>query len=113
MGSGSHSTNSRDKRLMPIYVYKCENCSLENEVIQNLNNNGFYCPQCGKDMFKKPTSFSFVYMKGKGGYPSYRKQYLGTAPGTTRVTGYEGKGGPGAKSPVAKMEGEKWLERMA
>ena len=93
---------------MPIYVYKCERCGFEDEVIQPLGTNGLNCPKCGVGMSKKPTYHSFVYMKGKGGYPSFRRRYLGTAPYTTKATKL--KGGPGSKLPAAKTEGEKWLE---
>jgi len=95
---------------MPIYAYKCKNCDFETEVIQQMGANKLDCPKCKVSMSKKPTCHSFVYMKGRGGYPSFRKQYLGTAPGTTRITGFENKGGPGSKLPEAKIEGEKWLE---
>jgi len=49
-------------------------------------------------------------MKGKGGYPSFRKRYLGTAPYTRKIFPSEVKGGPGSKLPEAKIEGEKWIE---
>lgn len=95
---------------MPIYVYKCGDCGFEDEVIQQMGVNKLNCPNCGRSMSKKPTSHAFVYMKGKGGYPSFRKRYLGTAPYTTKVMPSEVRGGPGSKLPAAKIEGEKWLE---
>jgi len=64
-------------------------------------------------MYKKPTCHSVIYMKGKGGYPSFRRKYLGTAPYTTGVMSpEETKGGPGSKLPAAKIAGEQWLESL-
>ena len=97
---------------MPIYVYKCEGCGFEDEVIQPISTNGLNCSRCGAGMTKKPTHHSFVYMKGKGGYPSFRKRYLGTAPGTSSISPFEHKGGHGSKLPAATTEGEKWLESL-
>lgn len=95
---------------MPIYVYECEPCRSEVEVIQPIGTNTLNCSECKEAMSKKPTCQAFVYMKGS---PSFRKRYLGTAPYTTRDTSHERvKGGPGAKSPRAIMEGEKWLETL-
>jgi len=94
---------------MPLYVYKCKNCEFEDEVIQKIGADGHNCSKCGAVMFKKPTCQSFVYMKG---YPSFRKRYLGTAPYTRKIFPSEVKGGPGSKLPVAKIEGEKWLESL-
>ena len=90
---------------MPIYVYKCDKCGFEDEVIQQMGVNGLHCPKCGLSRSKKPTRHAFVYMKG---YPSFRKRYLGTAPYTTKPS--KVKGGPGSKLPAAKIEGERWLE---
>lgn len=97
---------------MPIYVYKCETCGFKDEVIQQIGTNGLNCSNCGTGMSKKPTHHSFIYMKGKGGYPSFRKRYLGTAPYTRKIFSSEVRGGPGSKLPQAKIEGEKWLESM-
>lgn len=95
---------------MPLYVYKCEYCGFEDEVIQQMGSNGLTCSKCGENMTKKPTHQAFVRMKGN---PSFRRRYLGTAPYTTRTLSSEKvKGGPGSPLPVAKIEGEKWLESL-
>jgi putative FmdB family regulatory protein len=94
---------------MPLYVYGCEDCEFEDEVIQNIGIDELACPKCGRGMLKKPTCQSLVYMKGA---PSFRKQYLGTAPYTSRVTGLENKGGHGSQSSAGKIEGGKWLESL-
>ena len=93
---------------MPIYVFGCKNCETEVEVLQPIDADEPSC--CGTAMTKKPTAHSFVYMKG---YPSFRKKYLGTAPGTSRFNGLEGKGGPGSQMPDAKSQGAAWLESIA
>lgn len=97
---------------MPIYLYKCEQCEYEEEIIQQIGGDGLNCPECGLVLHKKPTCHAFVFMKGKGGYPSFRKRYLGTAPYTRKIFPSEVKGGPGSKLPEAKIEGEKWLESL-
>lgn len=93
---------------MPIYVYECEACELETEALQPIGTNKLACARCGLPTVKQLTCQALVYMKGT---PSFRKRYLGTAPYTTRDTSSERvKGGLGAKTAKAKMEGEKWLE---
>lgn len=96
--------------MSPIYVYECEACESEVEVLQPMGTNELDCSECGGAMEKQLTCQALVYMKGS---PSFRKRYLGTAPYTTRTLSSETvKGGPGAKSPSAVMEGEKWLESL-
>jgi len=96
---------------MPLYLFRCGSCESEEEVIQRMDAANPTCLNCGGDMIKRPTSHAFVFMKGKGGYPSFRRKHLGTAPGTTGVLSSEEKrGGPGSPLPAAKIEGEKWLE---
>tara|TARA_Y100000310_G_scaffold345852_1_gene471405 strand:+ start:12286 stop:12582 length:297 start_codon:yes stop_codon:yes gene_type:complete len=97
---------------MPIYAYGCEPCGVESEVIQPIGAEDPKCLECGVAMVKKPTCHAFVYMEGKGGYPSFRKRYMGTAPNTSRILPGETKGGPGSNRPDAKLQGEKWLEKM-
>jgi len=92
---------------MPLYIYKCNHCDFEDEVLQNIGTNKLDCAKCGFSMNKIPTAHAFIYMKG---YPSFRRRYLGTAPYTTKPNPSELKGGPGSKLPLAKIEGEKWLE---
>ncbi len=94
--------------MSPLYVYGCEACETEVEIIQPIGADEPNC--CGTAMTKKPTAHAFVVMNGP---PSFRKHHLGTAPFTGRVTGLEGKGGPGSQMPDAKSRGAAWLESIA
>lgn len=71
---------------MPIYLYKCQVCSLELEKVQGIEENIPLCPHCGGEMAKQPTFPAMVKIKGEGGYPSRRKFVKGSAPYTTRNT---------------------------
>jgi|TARA_Y100000310_G_scaffold44408_1_gene41472 putative FmdB family regulatory protein len=95
---------------MPIYVYGCGTCDTEVDRLQPMGTDAADCRECGASMTKKPTAHALVFMNGA---PSFRKQYLGTAPHTGRVTGLEGKGGPGSSSPEGIRQGKAWLESLA
>ena len=71
---------------MPIYPYKCDECSYEIEVMQDYEEKAPSCPTCGAEMRIKPTFPVMVKIKGAGGYPSRRKFVGGTAPYTSRST---------------------------
>jgi putative FmdB family regulatory protein len=69
---------------MPIYVYKCKSCGLEQEVLLNKGVEILSCRQCGGMALKCPTFPALVKMKGEGGLPSRRKFVQGSAPYTSR-----------------------------
>ena len=65
---------------MPIYVYWCSKCQKEVEVLQGMNDESPYCPECGQKMEQKMTFPAMVKIRGFGGYPSRRKMVNDTAP---------------------------------
>ena len=65
---------------MPIYLYKCASCQIETEKYQSMGAMPPPCPDCGKEMERKPTYPAVVKIKGMGGYPYRRKKIHGTAP---------------------------------
>ena len=56
---------------IPIYKYKCDECNLEVEKVQEMNGEPPCC--CGVGMRKMPTYPAMVKIKGKGGFPSRQK----------------------------------------
>lgn len=104
---------------MPIYVYKCETCTngkgkaLVVEELQPRGTNELNCPKCKKLMVKQIGSIGLVLMNGQ--YPSFRREYLKTAPYTTRDTSPNKKiphSNPYPQDPETVMQGEKWLESL-
>lgn len=54
---------------MPIYEYRCENCSHELEKIQKISDAPLTnCPHCGKPSLKKLVSAAAFQLKGEGWY---------------------------------------------
>ena len=54
---------------MPIYEYRCENCSHELESIQKISEPPLTeCPKCGQDTLKKKISAAGFRLKGGGWY---------------------------------------------
>lgn len=54
---------------MPIFSYRCKNCShVEEDVLVKNSNVEYNCPKCGAVMERLfPTGTTF-YLKGKGWY---------------------------------------------
>ena len=70
---GSNPTLSASflESMMPIYNYRCENCSAEFEKIlpfSERDQNCLFCPECGSDEVTKIMSRSTFSLKGKGWY---------------------------------------------
>lgn len=54
---------------MPIYEYRCEDCSHELEALQKMSDAPLtVCPECGQSRLKKILSASGFRLKGNGWY---------------------------------------------
>ena len=54
---------------MPIYAYKCSNCSYEQDVMQKVSDAPLtVCPQCGKPAFTRQLTAAGFQLKGSGWY---------------------------------------------
>ncbi len=52
---------------MPLYDYRCEDCSHELEALQNRDDDPLVtCPQCEQDALKKQVSAPAFTFKGSG-----------------------------------------------
>ncbi|MCI4626336.1 MAG: hypothetical protein L3V56_10295 [Candidatus Magnetoovum sp. WYHC-5] len=49
---------------MPIFEYKCEDCSVDCEILV-LNSNTVKCPECGSQRMKKKLSLFGMSSAGK------------------------------------------------
>lgn len=58
---------------MPIYLYECERCQKEAEVIQVIPGKAPLC--CGASMNRLPTSPAKIQIKAKGGVKIHSKGY--------------------------------------
>jgi putative FmdB family regulatory protein len=54
---------------MPIYEYRCESCSFQEEYLQKVSEPPkTVCPSCGKETFRKMVSAAGFQLKGSGWY---------------------------------------------
>lgn len=54
---------------MPIYEYRCTECSFQEEYLQKLSEpSKTVCPSCGKESFRKLLSAAGFQLKGSGWY---------------------------------------------
>src|SRR4051794_25108430 len=54
---------------MPIYEYRCGNCSHELEALQKISDSPLRkCPECGKQMLRRLISAPVFRLKGGGWY---------------------------------------------
>lgn len=66
--------SGRNNLNMPIYRYKCSNCTLEAEVILSIKEKQKYdisamqCSSCGKKELKFTLGLSSFKLTGKGWY---------------------------------------------
>jgi putative FmdB family regulatory protein len=54
---------------MPIYAYRCQECSFAKDVLQKISDAPLTeCPSCGKPGFKKQLTAAGFQLKGTGWY---------------------------------------------
>ena len=54
---------------MPIYVYACVSCGLQQDVLQKMSDAPLsVCPECGKQTFSKQLTAAGFQLKGSGYY---------------------------------------------
>ena len=54
---------------MPIYEYRCTDCSFQEEYLQKISEPPkTVCPSCGKESFRKLLSAAGFQLKGSGWY---------------------------------------------
>jgi putative FmdB family regulatory protein len=54
---------------MPIYAYRCQECSFAKDVLQKMSDAPLTeCPSCGKPSFKKQLTAAGFQLKGTGWY---------------------------------------------
>ncbi len=70
---------------MPIYEYRCEQCSHQEEHLQKVSEPPLTtCPSCGKESYKKLLSAAGFQLKGSGWYVTdFRNSSKGSA-GTSK-----------------------------
>ena len=74
---------------MPIYEYRCADCSFQSEYLQKVSEPSMtVCPSCGKASFRKLLSAAGFQLKGSGWY----------------ATDFRHSGAKPAKADAAKSE---------
>lgn len=54
---------------MPIYVYACSSCGLQQDVLQKMSDAPLtVCPACNKEAFSKQLTAAGFQLKGGGYY---------------------------------------------
>ncbi len=54
---------------MPIYVYRCSSCDLQQDVLQKMSDAPLsVCPECGQQTFSKQLTAAGFQLKGNGYY---------------------------------------------
>lgn len=80
---------------MPIYEYRCSDCSFQDEYLQKLSDPPMtVCPACGKAAFTKLLSAVGFQLKGSGWY----------------ATDFKGSGGKPAAKPAGDGKSEAQAE---
>jgi putative FmdB family regulatory protein len=63
------SVVARSLVVMPIYAYRCQECSFAKDVLQKISDAPLTeCPSCGKPGFKKQLTAAGFQLKGTGWY---------------------------------------------
>ena len=64
---------------MPIFDYQCLQCAhIIEDVIQNLDEDLKFCPQCGTDIMRRLIGRENFHLKGDGWYYSPPKESVTT-----------------------------------
>ena len=54
---------------MPIYVYRCASCGLQQDVLQKMSDAPLsVCPECSQQTFSKQLTAAGFQLKGSGYY---------------------------------------------
>jgi putative FmdB family regulatory protein len=88
----------QEYKQMPIYEYRCDNCSHEFETIQKMSEEPLKtCPACAQDALRKKVSASGFRLKGAGWYEtdfkSDRKRNVAGDEKAAKDGGESAKGG--------------------
>ena len=60
---------------MPIFDYQCLHCAhIIEDVIQNLDHDLKFCPECGTDNMRRLIGRANFHLKGDGWYKSPPKE---------------------------------------
>jgi putative FmdB family regulatory protein len=101
----SRNRSLYENRQMPIYEYRCDNCSHEFESIQKLSDAPLKtCPACAQDTLRKKVSAAGFRLKGAGWYETdfksgSKKNVSGdNGSGTSGGEGGTGDGSSGSKN---------------
>lgn len=55
--------------IVPIYVYRCENCGVEKELLQKMSDPPLtYCESCEQESMVKQVTAAGFELKGTGWY---------------------------------------------
>ncbi|MFZ6030588.1 MAG: FmdB family zinc ribbon protein [Chloroflexota bacterium] len=74
---------------MPIYRYRCQNCSIEFEKVQAFSEKSLTCcPECCKNTLQRVPQRPTIIFKGSGWYSMDRR----STTNTERSAGEKGKG---------------------
>ena len=93
---------------MPLYLYACQSCSKEHEVIQKFSDAAVKkCPSCGGKLERQITATSFQ-LKGSGWY---KDGYASPKPEPPKAK--EGTQEPGSKAPSAEKNSSKLEDKAA
>lgn len=96
---------------MPIYVYRCDDCSEVHEALQKLSDEPLRrCPACGHEALRKLIAPAGIIFKGSG----FHKNDYASSGGRTRAT--EGtRSAPAAETskPAASSESKPGSEKKA
>ncbi len=71
---------------MPIYAYRCSNCSHEQDVLQKMSDAQLTtCPECHSETFTKQLTAPGFQLKGSGWYATDFKGGAGASKGNSQA----------------------------
>ena len=90
---------------MPIYVYRCDSCGENHEVLQKVNDAPLRtCPHCGAENVRKVIAPVGVIFKGSG---FHKNDYTATSGGAKKS---DSSGSTSSSTPESGAGGEKKSE---
>ena len=101
---------------MPIYEYRCSDCSFQNEYLQKISEPPMaVCPSCGHESFRKMLSAAGFQLKGSGWYATDFRNSGGkpAKPEAAKQVGQAGYGQAGSEAQVEGRDGGgEWPRRL-